>query len=156
MKYFPFLVFCMSLLLISCAASREQRLLRKHNNALTRAAYSDLSADYKMDVLVDDMLDMMHESLDYANVKQGGEYIGKYYAQNEDAINHIVDEYGAAFESKSITGILGSVMKMASDDKIKRAAELVPRFARKYKQYAFLAKTVFKPLGWLNELGIIF
>ncbi len=148
------LLFSTVILLLSCAVSKEDKLLNRHKSILSQAAYSDTKTDVKMDILIEDVLDMMHESLDYTNVKKGGEYIGKYYAQNEDAIESILDEYNEKHEGNDLSSILSSVMGLTSGDKLQRAMDLVPRFTRKYKQYRFLANTVFKPLGWLNKMGL--
>ncbi len=147
------LFFCLTGLLItqtSCAAWKQNRWLSNHNQTLKRLAESKLPPEQKLDGMVQDYVQFMNEDLKFLNPVKGVKFVQKYHTQNEQYIDKILNE------SQKWQGGLNTLEKVelgvrvAKKPYIKDVVDLVPKFKKKYKQYAFIVSLTGKVVGGLT------
>ncbi len=136
------LLLSAGLLLSSCAAKQAKQLLQ-HKNALSAISNDkNASPQKKLDVLMSNMVTMMHEGMRITNPKKGVGYVSKFGKENNTSINQIISEVGAWQKNMSTAEQLAFGAQMLRKPYTKDALELIPKFVRKYKQIAFVSKTV--------------
>ena len=138
---FSFLSLLAALLVLSaCAGTKQSKWLAGHHDALTAAANSNLSANKKLDILAENYVEMMDEALRFANPKKGVKYVQAYAKQNKVPIELIlsdVKEWQSGLTDKELVAF---GVKTALKPYFRQAVDLIPRFKRKYDQYALVAQ----------------
>ena len=154
-----FLLLATGLLFQSCASSKQAKWLSSHHDALTAAANSDLPAGKKLDILAENYVDMMDESLKFVNPKRGVKYVQAYAKINQVPIEMIladVKEWQAEMTDKELVQ-LG--VRTALKPYFRQAVDLIPKFKRKYDQLALVMKLTgglqeFLLDAILNKVGV--
>jgi hypothetical protein len=155
MQKITFLIFLAGALVATsgCASWKQNAWLKSHNETLKRLAESNLSGEQKLDGLAKDYIQFMNEGLQFVNPAGGVKYVQKYHDQNERYIDKILSD------SQKWQGKLNTVEKVelgvrtAQKPYVKDMVDLVPKFKKKYNQYAFIVKLTSKVAGGLTGLA---
>ena len=139
--HFSILALSASLLFSSCAAKQANQLLKHKNELSAMANNKNASPQQKLDVLMTNMVGMMHEGMRIANPKKGVSYVSKFGKENNTSINSIIKEVGAWQKNMTTAEQLAFGAQLLRKPYAKDALELIPKFVRKYKQIAFVGKT---------------
>jgi len=137
----------------NCASFKQNRWLSAHQKELSRLANSNLSAEQKLDGLVQDYVKFMHEDLKFVDPVKGVKYVKKYHDQNRTSMEKILRE------SEKWQGNLGTMDKVTLGVRtvqkpyIRDLIDLGPKFKRKYKQYAFALELGSKITGGLTKFA---
>ncbi|MCC7246380.1 MAG: hypothetical protein IT269_11925 [Saprospiraceae bacterium] len=151
-KHILLLLFVLSGMLLTlngCAAWQQNKWLKAHRQNLTRLANSNLPAEQKLDGLINDYVSFMRQDLKFVNPVKGIKYVQKYHDQNEAAMEKILRESQAWQGKLSLVDNLDLGLRTAKKPYINELIDLGPKFKRKYKQYAFVAKMAGKISGGL-------
>ena len=140
MRYSLFAALACSLLFSACAGTKQTQWLASHHDALTAAANSNLSADKKLDILAENYVQMMDEALKFANPKKGVKYVQAYAKQNQVPIQQILQDVETWQKDMTDKELVAFGVKTALKPYFRQAVDLIPRFKRKYDQYALVAK----------------
>ena len=133
-----------------CASWKQNRWLANHTQTLKRLAESNLPPEQKLDGRVQDSVQFMNEDLKFLNPVKGVKFVQKYHTQNEKYIDKILND------SQKWQGSLNTLEKVelgvrvAKKPYIKDVVDLVPKFKKKYKQYAFIVNLTSKVVGGLT------
>ncbi len=144
---------CLLLSLSNCASFKQNRWLSAHQKELNRLANSNLSAEQKLDGLVQDYVKFMTEDLKFVDPVKGIKYVKKYHDQNRTSMEKILRE------SETWQGKLGTMDKISlgvrtlQKSYIRSLIDLGPKFKRKYKQYAFAIELGSKITGGLTKFA---
>jgi hypothetical protein len=136
-----------------CATLKQNRWLSAHQKELRRLADSNLSAEQKLDGLVQDYVKFMQEDLKFVDPRKGVKYVKKYHEQNKASMENILKT------SEKWQGSLNTVDKIALGVRtvqkpyVRSLIDLAPKFKRKYKQYAFAVEMVAKVGGGLTRFA---
>ena len=128
------------LFLAACAGTKQTKWLASHHDALTAAAGSDLPAEKKLDILAENYVVMMDEALRFANPKKGVKYVQAYAKQNQVPIELILRDVQTWQQDMSDKELVAFGVKTALKPYFRQAVDLIPRFKRKYDQYALVAR----------------
>ena len=132
-----------------CASWKQNQWLSAHQKELKRLADSNLTAEQKLDGLVQDYVKFMNEDLKFIDPRKGVKYVKKYHDQNRVSMEKILKT------SEKWQGSLGTVDKISLGVRtiqkpyIKDLIDLAPKFKKKYKQYAFALEMAGKITGGL-------
>ena len=154
LKVFPLLVIVTWWLLASCGTSRQSARMEANKSELELLAASELSPEEKLDKMMSNFTNMMHESLDILNPKKGAAYVKSYGEQNEKAIKAIMDEVGTIPEQKSTFEMIEFALSLTQKPYMNDFIDLLPRFQRKYNQIAFVLGLSGKLKDGLMNLGL--
>lgn len=144
------LITLVTLLLSSCAVSKQKGWLAEHQRQLTKAATDTrMSKEQKLDILGTSLADMMHQSLDFLNPKKGISFAQSYANANNDNIAKIVDDLSPWINNLNTIESIALGAQLIKKPYTKDLIDLVPRFRRKYKQY----QAVSRLLGKVGDLG---
>ena len=139
MRFFALCLFAATFLFASCAGTKQSQWLASHHDALTAAANSNLSTDKKLDILAENYVEMMDEALKFVNPKRGVKYVQAYAKQNKVPIQQILDETEEWQKQMTDKELVAFGVKTALKPYFRQAVDLIPRFKRKYDQYALVA-----------------
>lgn len=114
--------------------------LSDHKSLLKGAAKMNESPEEQMDVLIKSLTQMMSESLDFIDPKQGVKFINKYKRQNENSITSIMSNTEVWLANMGPVDKVSVVLGMVKDENVKQFIALVPKFEKKYKQIQFFTK----------------
>lgn len=139
-------MFVLALLtLSSCASSKQKGWLAEHSKQLTRAANDNrMSNMAKLDILGESLSKMMHQSLDFLNPQNGLAFAQSYADANTQNIEKIVNDLSPWVNNLNTMESFAFGAEVLSKDYAQDLVDLVPRFRRKYKQYAAVAKLLGK------------
>ncbi len=135
----------------SCASLRQNQWLSAHQKELKRLADSNLSAEQKLDGMVQDYVKFMNEDLKFIDPKKGVKYVKKYHDQNRASMDKILK--GAEIWQDGL-GTLDKValgVRTVQKPYIKSLIDLAPKFQRKYKQYKIALELAGKVGGGLTR-----
>lgn len=138
----------------SCGASRQASRLATHKSQLTLLAESDKAPEEKLDVMMSNFTEMMHQSLDILNPKKGVAYVKRYGQENEKAIKMIMDEVGTIPEQKSTLQMIEFALSLTNKPYMGDFMDLLPRFQRRYNQISFVLGLTGKLKDGLLNLGL--
>lgn len=127
--YFSFVI----ILLAACASTKQNTWLNEHNASLSKIKLSGLSADEKLDIIMESYVSMMHQSLDFLNPKKGVAFAEKYNDQHKDLIISVLEEVNEDYNSLSKAQKISKGIGMMGKSYSKDFVELFPRFQKKYK-----------------------
>lgn len=155
MQKIAFFVFLAGLMFAqsSCAVWKQNRWLAEHNKTLKKLAESNIPAEQKLDGLVQDYVKFMNEGLNFVNPANSAKFVKKYHDQNDRYIDKILSD------TQKWQGKLNTVekvdlgLRIAQKPYLKDFVDLVPRFKKKYNQYAFIVKLTSKVAGGLTGLA---
>lgn len=155
MKYlFYFLLSSFVLgLTTGCAAIQHKRWLSQHQRTLRQLAENNLSAEQKMDGLAQNYVLLMEEGLRFVNPVKGAGYIQKYHDQNQASIEKILKDTGqwqSGLNALEVVSLAGRTVKKPY---IGDMVRLVPKFKKKYNQYAFIVKMTSGITGGLTKFA---
>lgn len=150
-----FFLFLSSLLLVQsgCAAWQQNKWLSAHRSKLKQLATSNLSAEQKLDGLVQDYILLMNEGLRFVDPVKGAKYLQKYHDQNEGAISKIVQDGEKWQSGLNTVEALAVGVRTAKKPYVSQLVDLVPKFKKKYNQYAFVLKMTGKVTGGLTKFA---
>lgn len=149
------LFICLAGLLLAesgCATWKQNGWLADHNKTLKRLAESNIPPEQKLDGLVQDYVQFMNEDLKFLNPVKGVKFVQKYHDQNEKYIEKILND------TQKWQGNLNTVekvelgLRVTKKPYIKEVVDLVPKFKKKYKQYAFIVNLTSKVVGGLTGI----
>ncbi len=135
-----FALFLTFTILSGCAATRQARQLALHQLTLSTIAQRDVHAEEKLDVLATSLVQMMKESLRIVNPNKALEYVTKYAADNEEAIDTILSDVSKWQDDLNILEKVAVGARLLNKPYINDFTDLFPKFRRKYKQLKFLYK----------------
>lgn len=136
-----------------CAVLKQNKWLAAHHQNLRQLADSNLSAEQKLDGLVQNYIVLMNEGLNFANPVKGAKYIEKYQSQNKDVIEKILkdtEKWQSGLNALEVVSLAGRTVKKPY---ISDLVKLVPKFKKKYNQYAFIAKMTSGITGGLTKFA---
>jgi hypothetical protein len=136
-----------------CASFQQKRWLDQHRTALKQLADSNMSAEQKMDGLAKNYVLLMEEGLRFANPVKGAKYIQKYHDQNEASIQKILkdtEKWQSGLNALDVVSLAGRTVKKPYVGDMVR---LVPKFKKKYNQYAFIVKMTSGITGGLTKFA---
>jgi hypothetical protein len=150
---FLFLLAGLMLAQTGCATWKENGWLADHNKTLKGLAESNMPAEQKLDGLMQDYVKFMDEGLNFVNPANSADFVKKYHDQNERYIDKILSDtqkwQGKLNTAEKVDVGLRAVKKPYLNDFI----DLVPKFKKKYKQYAFIVKLTSKVAGGLTGMA---
>jgi hypothetical protein len=139
--------------LTSCASIKQNAWLKDHQNQLVQAATSSVSAEEKVDVLMNNYADLMEEGLRFVNPLKGARHIQKYQSQNNATIEKILGDSNSWMNGLSDQQTLMLGLRVVQKPYIKRFIDLLPKFQRKYEQYRFVVDMTRKVGGGFGKIG---
>lgn len=149
------LLLCLAGLLLvptGCASWKQNRWLADHNKTLKRLAESNLSPEQKLDGLVQDYVLFMNEDLKFLNPVKGVKFVQKYHDQNQRYIDKILNDTQKWQGNLNTLEKVEAGVRTAQKPYIKDVVDLVPKFKKKYKQYAFIVNLTSKVVGGLTGI----
>lgn len=153
-KILPF--FLLSILFLAgsgCASWKQNRWLSTHQKELKRLADSNLTPEQKLDGLVQDYVKFMTEDLKFIDPVKGVKYVKKYHDQNRVSMEKILKT------SEKWQDNLGTIDKVSLGVRtiqkpyVRDLIDLVPKFKKKYKQYAFALELATKISGGIARFA---
>ena len=156
MRSFSLLLLFSGLLLVAqsgCAAWQQHKWLASHRNALKRLEASNLSAEQKLDGLVQNYVLLMQEGLRFVNPVKGAKYLQQYHDQNLGTIEKILHSTEKWQSGLNTMDALALGVRTAKKPYIGQLVDLVPKFKQKYKQYAFIVKLTGRITGGLTKFA---
>lgn len=120
-------------LLTACASSKQNNWLNEHNASLSKIKLPSLSAEEKLDIVMESYVGMMHQSLDFLNPKKGVAFAEKYNEQHKNLIISVLEEVNEDYSSLSKPQKISRGISMMGKSYSKEFVELFPRFQKKYK-----------------------
>jgi len=149
------LAVCMiPFLLNSCSASKRASQLNFHNDVLTKAAASNMSATDKVDAIGVSFVKMMDEAMSIKNPKKGVDYVKKYVDQNDSSLNSIWNSLEKSQKDMNVVERVNYAAGLLKKPYAKDLVRLVPKFTKRFKQIEFIARLVGKMKGGIG--GAIF
>jgi hypothetical protein len=139
------------LLFSECASWKQGRWLAAHKKELARLANSNLPAEQKLDGLVQDYLKFLNEDLKFIDPVKGVKYVKKYHDQNRASMEKILRESEKWQSGLGLVDKVALGVRTAQKPYINGLIDLVPKFRRKYKQYAFVLELAGKITGGLTR-----
>jgi len=139
---FSILILAAGILFSGCNAKQSKQLLQHKNVLSAIAGNKNASPEKKLDVMMTNMVSMMHEGMRIVNPKKGVDYVSRFGKDNNASIGQIIKEVGAWQQNMNTAQKLAFGAQMLRKPYAKEALELIPKFVRKYKQIAFVTKTV--------------
>ena len=156
MRLFSILLLFSGLLMVTesgCAAWQQHKWLSSHRNTLKRLEASNLSAEQKLDGLVQNYVLLMQEGLRFVNPVKGAKYLQQYHDQNLGTIEKILQSTEKWQGSLNTVDAIALGVRTAKKPYIGQLVDLVPKFKQKYKQYAFIVKLTGKVTGGLGKIA---
>jgi uncharacterized protein YceK len=142
-----------AVLFSGCATMQQNQWLANHQANLKRYAESNLSAEQKMDGMIQDFVLFMKEDLKFIDPTKGVKYVMKYHDQNAGSMDKILKDTENWQGKLSLTDRLGVGLRVIQKPYLKDLIDLGPKFKRKYKEYAIAAKLTGKMTGSLTKLA---
>jgi hypothetical protein len=142
-----------ALLLSGCASMQQNKWLASHQTNLKRFADSNLSAEQKIDGLIQDYVLFMKEDLKFVDPAKGIKYVQKYHDQNEASMNKILKDAENWQGKLNLSDKVNLGLRVVQKPYLKDLIDLAPKFKRKYKEYAFAVKLASKVSGGLGKLA---
>ncbi|MCB0543997.1 MAG: hypothetical protein KDC61_05845 [Saprospiraceae bacterium] len=133
-----------------CATWKQNRWLSNHNKTLKRLAESNIPPEQKLDGLVQDYVLFMNEDLKFFNPVNGVKYVQKYHSQNERYIDKILNDTQKWQSGLNTLEKVDLGLRVAKKPYLNDVVDLVPKFKKKYKQYAFIVNLTSKVVGGLT------
>lgn len=131
----------------SCATLQQGGKLSEHKSLLNKAAKMNEDPYQQMDVLVNSLVQMMSESLDFIDPQQGIKFVNKYKNQNEKSIKSIMTNLEAWMGNMGTADKMATVFELVKDENVQQFIALVPKFEKKYKQIQFFSRMSEKMKG---------
>ena len=118
-------IFLLSFVLLcsSCASLQQGSRLSEHKSQLKKATGMNENPQEQMNVLLGSLVQMMSESLDFVDPKQGIKFINKYKNQNEKSIKSIMTNLEAWMGNMDTVDKMSTVIDLV---KASRRAALLP------------------------------
>jgi len=153
-----YLVYCICFGAIAfqstgCASLKQKKWLTNHRQNLQQLAGSNLSAEQKLDGLVQNYVQLMNEGLGFVNPVKGAKYIEKYQEQNKDSIEKILKNTEKWQSGLNALEVVSLAARTAKKPYIGDVIKLVPKFKKKYNQYAFIVKMTGGITGGLTKFA---
>lgn len=137
----------------NCASLKQNRWLTAHQKELSRLAGSKLSAEQKLDGLIQDYVRFLHEDLKFVDPVKGLKFVKKYHDQNRVSMEQILRESEKWQASLGTLEKVGLGVRTLQKPYIRDLIDLGPKFKRKYKQYAFALELSNKITGGLTKFS---
>ena len=155
MKYLIYLFFIGAIAFqsIGCASLKQNKWLNNHRQNLQQLASSNLSAEQKLDGLVQNYVVLMNEGLSFVNPVKGAKYIQKYQDQNKDAMEKILKDTEKWQSGLNALDVVSLAARTAKKPYMGDLIKLVPKFKKKYNQYAFIVKMTGGITGGLTKFA---
>jgi hypothetical protein len=141
------------LLQTGCAAWQQNRWLAAHRAELQRLANSNLSAEQKVDGLIQNYVKFMNEGLRFVDPTKGVKYVRKYHDQNAASIEKILKDAERWQGNLDTADKIALGVRVAKKPYINDVIDLAPKFKKKYQQYAFIVNLTSKVTGGLGKLA---
>ncbi|MCB0663171.1 MAG: hypothetical protein KDC24_10550 [Saprospiraceae bacterium] len=134
-----FLLATLSIILVNsgCMGSRLTQQLKWHNSELKRAAESNMDPGKKLDILLESVAKMMEESIEPLSPKKSVKYVQKYVRQNEGYIAIILKDVGKWQDKMSPFQTIQYGLSIQNKPFVQTFVQSLPKYKKKYKQYAF-------------------
>jgi hypothetical protein len=152
-SHFLFIAFLSLLTFTSCASFKQNAWLKEHQSQLLAAAASNVGAEEKVEILMNNYADLMEEGLRFVNPIKGAKHIQKYQLQNAATIEKIVDGSSSWVTNLNDQQKIMLGLRLVQKPYIKRFIDLAPKFQRKYEQYRFVADMTGKVAGGFGKIG---
>jgi hypothetical protein len=149
----PIFIFLFAALLLhtQCASWKQGKWLNAHRKNLTRIANSNMPAEQKLDGLLADYVQFMQEDLRFVNPVKSVKYVQRYHDENEAAMEKILRESEQWQGKLDLVGKVDLGVRTLKKPYVNDLVDLVPKFKKKYKQYAFVLKLTSKLTGGLTR-----
>jgi len=134
-----------------CASWKQNNWLLAHQKELKRLADSNLSAEQKLDGLVQDYVKFMTEDLKFIDPKKGVKYVKKYHDQNRGSMDKILKSAEGWQDGLGTLDKISLGVRTVQKPYIKSLIDLAPKFQRKYKQYKVALELAGKIGGGLTR-----
>ncbi len=134
-----------------CASWKQNNWLSAHQKELKRLADSNLSAEQKLDGLVQDYVKFMTEDLKFIDPKKGVKYVKKYHDQNRGSMDKILKSAEGWQDGLGTLDKISLGVRTVQKPYIKSLIDLAPKFQRKYKQYKVALELAGKIGGGLTR-----
>ncbi|MBL7825034.1 MAG: hypothetical protein JNJ57_00270 [Saprospiraceae bacterium] len=148
-KYLVVWLAMSAFLLNGCAVWKQNKWLAVHQKELKRLADSNLPAEQKLDGLVQDYVKFLHEDLKFVNPVKGAKYVKKYHDQNRASMDKILKSTATWQDGLNTLDKISLGVRTIKKPYVKDLIDLVPKFKKKYKQYAFALELAGKISGGL-------
>lgn len=132
-----------------CATLTQNKWLSVHKKNLNSLTAGSLTAEQKLDGLVEDYVKFMNEDLKFVNPVKGVKYVKKYHDQNKAAMDQILVSAANWQDGLNTVDKISLGVRTVKKPYIKQLIDLAPKFKRKYKQYAFAVEMASKISGGL-------
>lgn len=145
-------------LLTAVSCTNYAKLLSAEKSELARVAKSNLPPQQKLDALLGSAARVMDAALQPIDPTKGGKLIDQYYRENEASMEAIARAVGRDFEKMNLLDQGVFVVEALKSPNAKKFVDLYPKFKKKYKQVAAVAKfTGFfgRSLGKLGKLATL-
>lgn len=135
----------------SCASMKQNQWLSAHQKELKRLADSNLSAEQKLDGMVQDYVKFMNEDLKFIDPKKGVKYVKKYHDQNRASMDKILNSAEIWQDGLGTLDKVSLGVRTVQKPYIKSLIDMAPKFQRKYKQYKIALELAGKIGGGLTR-----
>ena len=147
------LLLALTIILFTSCNAKLNRQLAWHESELSRAANGNLPPEEQLDILMNSFVTMTEESLKPISPKKGVRYVKKYSKMNQKHIDKILSNIQSWQQNMSDKKRIITSIRLIKKPYIKKIIELVPKFEKKYKQYAFAMKMTRSITGGLKKFG---
>ncbi|MEZ4980530.1 MAG: hypothetical protein R2769_02880 [Saprospiraceae bacterium] len=137
----------------SCMGSKLARQLKWHQSELKRAAESNLTPGEKLDILLESVTKMMDESLQPLNPEKSVKYVQKYINQNDVYVKQILKDVGKWQENMTPFQTIQYGVSLQKKPFIETFIDTLPKFEKKYRQYAFALNFINDIRGSMMKFG---
>lgn len=129
MRFLPYLLA--ATLLGACSFTKN---LEEHRAQLLAAAAPDVSLADKRDALGYSTVRMMNQAVNRLNPKKGVKYVKSYAAQNGPLLDTLAAQISRGTADMTTGQRVGFFLGAATRPYVKDAADLVPKFIKRYQQ----------------------
>ncbi len=138
---------------LGCASMKQNKWLSAHQKELKRLANSNLTAEAKLDGLIQDYVKFMQEDLQFADPVKGVKYVKKYHDQNLASMEKILKTSEKWQSNLNTMERISLGVRTVQKPYIKDLINMAPKFKRKYKEYAFALELAGKIGGGLTRFA---
>jgi DNA polymerase II small subunit/DNA polymerase delta subunit B len=136
-----------------CAIWKQNRWLAEHHQTLKRLAEGNQSPEQKLDGLAQNYVKFMDQSLNFINPANSAKFVKKYHDQNERYIDKILSDSQKWQSQMNTVEKVELGFRMTQKPYLNAFIDLVPKFKKRYNQYAFIIKLTSKIAGGLTGLA---
>ena len=154
-KYSIYSLFSIGLLYLNACTPSKSAVVNSKSpikTELMRLSESSIGAEEKMDGLFDQYIALVQQGLQYDNAKKGADYVLRFQAQNQAAINKIVAETNTWVDKLDKKQGRDLGLRVVKKPYTRQYLDNIPNFTTKYKAYPSINETTSKVMSVFTKI----